>query len=1173
MGMVYRVQDTVLDVPVALKVVRPDLAADKRFRKLFDLEVRISARFTHPHIVPLHDLGELADGTPFLGLALATGGSFANWRTDCPPWQELRRLFIELLEALSHLHAAGVLHRDLKPENVLLHHENGPPSVWLADLGLANASGALARKKGRKEGTPGFMAPEQSLGLPREYGAHTDLYSVGVLLWEAVTGDMPFGEHGTALDNEPPPLVPRPGLAVPESLELVLRNLLAPDPMARYDLAADVITELNALGEPDLVREATANRQALVRGGTVAPESSAVLSSGSLPSASILEPESTAEAFLDEAFDVPRWNRPLPGALPAVAAPEPGFGARARGSLALFALRELPLVSRDTQRQALWDHARGVATEGTARVVLVVGEAGSGKTRLAESLLRSLEEDGFSESVRMHYRQPPTPEDGFSGAARSLIRPWNERRELLLRRLQRRLAREVGGMDPSVVEISEQLARWVGLGPEGDDREVPAGVGLREVYRHLEARTWRGLVTLLLDGVTGREDESDGLGIAEAVLRASVDGQENRLLVLVTVRAEAVAEDPTLAERVDALVELGAHRLDLPRLDRRGTEALLAESLTLHPRLKRILTDRCEGNPLFARQLLQEWTSQGWLVDTGSLVYGLAPGVDVDAVLPADATALFLERVERQVQLAAEPEAFRDAVDCLSLAGVSVPAGLLDELVGTELAASLLACGLFAVDREAVRFDHGLMHAALAQRASARSDAATLHLRLSGAWASWGETSGQDVSLYVGRHAHACGAWNEAADSLLVAAERAWLRGRSRDLVEAATLAVDACSRGALGDHRPGLAALWRGRAHEGAGEVQQAAERFGEARQVLTRTGHDQLDAAIAGQGWAAGQAGELGQAKAFYEEAMRTARAKGSVEDEARAVMGLAWVEQQARNFEGADILYTRAIGRFGRTDDTRGLMDATLGRAYVCRRRGDFDEAEELYEEAIEVAQEDGDQVGMARAFLGQGLVAFQRMELERAEQRLREGLSIAEDLGATALMMACRSGLGDLARQKGELERARTLYEACLQWAERQKVFETVIQARLMLALVALKARDESGMYEQTTAAATKLEHVPGHWLWASYQLVVAVMLSIRGDEDGAYSWLWGAQDLGLGDTVDRDTARLLTLLVKAARRQGWRNVRIVAGRLALDQWKALGERERVARLEHLMKAEG
>ena len=411
MGRVLRARDTVLDLPVALKVVKPELAADHRFAARFDLEVRIAARFTHPHIVPLHDLGSLADGTPFLGLALAGEGNLARFRGEDIRWDELLRLVLQLLEALAHLHARGVLHRDLKPENVLLHKGDGDElHVWLADLGLANAAGVLARKRGRREGTPGYMAPEQRLGLVREMGPWTDLYAVGVILWELVTGTLPFPRGRSALDSELRDLVPR--FAVPEGLEIVLANLLSAEPLSRYDLAADLRTELLAL--PPARGDQTGPRT-MHHSGTVAP--SAPRPSG--PS----RPSETSEVIDDDPsltvadwnFDgqgqhiqtadlgVPLWNRPVASRLPQHPPPDPGLGAQARASLPLFAMRELPLVAREGARDELWTLIREVASTRRTWVVLLVGEAGCGKTAVAESVLRAVEEGGWSEPVRMRW--------------------------------------------------------------------------------------------------------------------------------------------------------------------------------------------------------------------------------------------------------------------------------------------------------------------------------------------------------------------------------------------------------------------------------------------------------------------------------------------------------------------------------------------------------------------------------------------------------------------------------------------------------------------------------------------------------------------------------------------------------------------------------------------------
>jgi len=1173
-----------MDVPVALKVVRPDLASDKRFRKLFDLEVRVAARFTHDHIVPLHDLGELGDGTPFLGLALADSGSFANLH-DTGDWNEVLRLTLELLDALAHLHSRGVLHRDLKPENVLLNTgRDGRPHVWLADLGLAKAATELAKHKGRTEGTPGFMAPEQRLGLPREYGPWTDLFSVGVMLWELVTGALPFGQERSPMNTELPPLVPREGMVVPEGLDLVLANLLAAEPLSRYDVVGDLRTELLALKPAALDRsramDAVQQGHSGSRVGTVAPSAPRptppTTSLSEDAEAPHVEPKTASSTWFAEegeeglAVGVPLWNRPLPGPLPAAPPPEHGLGGTARASLPLFALRELPLVARGEWRSVLWEQARAVAADRRPRVVLVIGEAGSGKTHLVESVVRALQEGGWAESVTLTYRLPACSEDGYAGGARAILRPWNETRRSLEARLQRAIGRERGSRDEVVLEEASLLARWCGLLDEGE-QPVPAGVGLREVYQHLEARAWRGLSVLILDNVQWAAEEGDGLSIAESLVQAAQDAKESPILALATLRSEDVAKDPLLQERIQALEAGGALKIELPRLDRAGTEALLNESLTLAPELARLVAERCEGNPLFARQLLLDWADHGWLVDTGGLRFGLAPEVDVDAVMPQDAQALFVERVRGLAQASGAPEKFTDVVHLAAMAGQSFPKALLAALAGPELYETVRGSGLWAETDEWVRFDHGLLHHTLREQAAAREDVKALHGRLARLWASLGQVAAQDFSFDIGRHAHAAGDHEMAVEHLLRAAQRSFNLGRTRELEAAAQLAVEACNEDRRVKWRAGEAMLWLARVSQVEGRAQEAAERFFKAHQIFTHGEDDEgRMEALVGMGWAAMRRGKFDRAERRYKEAMELAKAQRTFAGETACVMGLAWMEQQKRNSEGAEILFSRALARYGRLDDQRGAAEALLGKAFVTRRTGRLQEALELYREAEEAHQGAHDLLGVARARHGCGVVHRQLRNFKEAERLYRDALDIAEDLGATQLMMQCRSALGDIYRARGNLNRAREIYENHLRWAKRQGVLEETVLARLDLAHTALIGRDLGAMYQQARSASKLLETVPGHWLWAFYRLVVAAWWAMRGDGERTYRALWSASELGLNDTVDQDVAFFLTVICNRARQQRWEQAMRVAGNLALSQWERLGCKKEHKRVETLMR---
>ncbi|TNE91336.1 MAG: tetratricopeptide repeat protein [Deltaproteobacteria bacterium] len=1167
MGRVLRVRDQVLDLPVALKVIKPELAADARFAARFDLEVRIAARFTHPHIVPLHDLGSLSDGTPFLGLALADGGNLARFRQEPIGWEDLLRLVLQLLEALAHLHARGVLHRDLKPENVLLHEGDGELSVWLADLGLANAAGTLARKRGRREGTPGYMAPEQRLGLVREMGPWTDLYAVGVILWELVTGQLPFPPGRSALDAELHELVPR--FPVPDGLEIVLANLLSAEPLSRYDLAADLRTELLAL--PPVEDEHTGPRR-MGGQGTVAP--SAPRPSG--PRTSQVSDIGEGVADVEWSFDgkgqhvqevdfgVPLWNRPAAPRLPRHPPPDPGLGAQARASLPLFAMRELPLVAREGARDELWTLMREVAETRQTWVVLVVGEAGSGKTALVESVARAVEEGGWAEPIRMRWHEPPGKEDGYAGAARALIRPWNETRATLESRLRRRLARSRGANDRMVQEEASTLARWAGLSHPGEEA-VAAGYGLREVYRELDARSWRALSTLVLDNVHLAVEEGDGLDIAEGVLQLAAEGIDRPLLVVATLRSEAIAHDWVLASRIDALVEDGAVRIDLPRLDRQGTAELLAESLTLAPDLASQIAQRCEGNPLFARQLILEWSSRGWLVDTGGLQFGLAEGVDLDSALPSDAEALFAARVEALARASGDAKGFDQAVHMAALAGAELPEDLLIRLAPTpEIAAYMLACGLWVRSGSRLSFDHGMLQASLRARAMMRADIRGLHRHLSGAWAAYGEASGQDVVLEVGRHAHAAEAWDLAVKPLLIAATRAYRRGAIHRLQEAAELAETAAERGM--PEKLGWARVWAARAAHLRGDNKAAAELYGKAFQSMEEYGDTNgALTALIGLGTALRESGHLPEADKRLNFALNRARSSGDTKAEAEALSALAWLEQKKRNFEGADLLFTRVLNRAEKAGDTRGAAHAALGQAYIARRLGRFADAEELYGEAVEGFHAGEDPHGVARAQAGLAVVKRQQLDLKTAETLFREAIQASDELGAIPLTMDARAGLADLYRMRGDYDRARTIYESCARWAERQHVFESAIFAHLSLAHLALLEDDLSKMYVHASNAAVHLRSVPGHWLWASYRLVVATLLALRDDGEETYRWLWSAHELGLGDTVDQDVAYFLTVLAHVCASKGWPNPTRIATKLAVDQWTRLGRPREAARV--------
>jgi hypothetical protein len=179
-----------------------------------------------------------------------------------------------------------------------------------------------------------------------------------------------------------------------------------------------------------------------------------------------------------------------------------------------------------------------------------------------------------------------------------------------------------------------------------------------------------------------------------------------------------------------------------------------------------------------------------------------------------------------------------------------------------------------------------------------------------------------------------------------------------------------------------------------------------------------------------------------------------------------------------------------------------------------------------------------------------------------------LRTAEELGAMQAGMEAMRGLAELARLGGQQHRAQELYVDLLRWARRHGHFEPAILAHLGLARVALDAGDRRVAFDHASRASRDLDKVPGHWLWAPYRLLVAVMLARHGAEEQTFAWLWSASELGLADTVDQDIAALIDEVCAEAEQRGWSRVLRVAANLGARQWRRLGRQDRARALERL-----
>ena len=1158
MAMVWRAVHQRHNEPVAIKIMTGTQAGHQRFVDSFHREVRAVARMHHPHIVRIFDYGAISDevavlsdghvisGSPYMVMELADT-TLTRIDRGGLGWGGVYTILYQILDALAHAHARGLIHRDLKPDNILFLADaaENDKQLKLADFGVAFAFDAATQLERENEviiGTPQYMAPEQIRGDVRDQGPWTDLYALGCVAYWLTTGATPFSTGTTEevlrchLSADRPDL--QPDLRVPRGFDRWVSRLLTRHPRRRFQRAADAAAALHRLTTTGPTR-----RLALTSESAQGERSGFILTNPE-EDTHVLEVGAQGERAVatEPSPQGDRWPH-IPSCWRRVHQPAKPIEMVGVG-LELFELREIPLVGRHRHRDVMWQQLVDTSVTQDPHLLVIDGPTGIGKTRLATWLAHRAHEVGAAEVLSASHSPIAGPADGLARMFANHLGCVGLSRAQILQRIRDRYD-DTGGLDEDAlhqcIALTELVASSADPGFDAQGQMITFGRPQERFVvwkRYLSRLGRRRPVVLLLDDAHW---SCDTLAFAKYLVCES-HREELPVLLVLTVRDGRGGDRHRTAGLVADMVEQPRTRhLSLGPLAHREHCKLIASLLHLQPALADRVAQRTSGNPLFAIQLVGDWVERG-LLRVGGQGFVLVDGADPE--LPSDIESLMVERLEGLIGRSLDGAA-GTALEPLELAatlGQDVdyiewrhlcPAQDIE--TGRRILAQLAMQSLVRITADGWTFSSGALRETLLGLAAEQGRLQDHHQRCARMLRQRYTEISDERSPRLALHLLEAGAIEEAIQPLL-GSIRYYVK--TCDFVNAQTFLEwygDALRRLGIGDTDPRSV---RGRLW--AARLANRERRF-ERQLALVQACRRDVDPE---------------QHRGLYAEILTEyAFAKGAVYEFDDALQSVVEA-QEFYEMDGDEWHVARCIRH----------------RGWLLSHQNKLDDALRFIEEALRRLELLEDPADVAQCRHSLGIVLRKRNELSRAITVLRQAERSFRELGDLLRVSHCVNSLGEAYRQQGALRQAVESYREGIK-LRRRVGFDHHFVFLFNLGVTQLEQRAfDNALRSFRDALASETATANRDSCLGIIHAGLAACMAGRASWDSHDDHLDKARDhLQTTEYIEADLARIFLVAAGEAEDCGELHRAQRAYRLAAEQWRQLGNEERLNESETALQA--